>query len=281
MDTIEESGINPEGLTDEEVALLEQALIEAHEKENILPENSPSLLVDDSTSRFSSAVWFNKIQEKSVILAGLGGIGSYVAYLLGRFKIHNLTIYDDDVVEAGNLSGQMFTVDDIGRRKTDSVCTMLNNYSEFHKISSYHIRFTNNSMAGDIMICGFDNMVARKQFFCKWVDYVNSLPTELRSRCLFIDGRLAAEEFQVFCIKGDCRYLINRYSDTYLFDDSQAEETLCSYKQTSFCSNMIASVMANLFVNFVANECNPLIERALPFYTYYNAETMKLKTEWV
>ena len=44
-------------------------------------------------------------------------------------------------------------------------------------------------------------------------------------------------------------------------------------------ANMIASVMVNLFVNFVANQCKPLIERDLPFYTTYSAETMYYKTE--
>ena len=44
-------------------------------------------------------------------------------------------------------------------------------------------------------------------------------------------------------------------------------------------ANMIASVMVNLFVNFVANQCNPIIDRDLPFFTTYNAETMFYKTE--
>jgi hypothetical protein len=44
-------------------------------------------------------------------------------------------------------------------------------------------------------------------------------------------------------------------------------------------ANMIASVMVNLFVNFVANQCDPLVPRDLPFYTSYSAETMYYKTE--
>ena len=72
---------------------------------------------------------------------------------------------------------------------------------------------------------------------------------------------------------------MNRYSRDFLFRDSEADETVCSYKQTTFMANMIASVMVNLFVNFVANQCNPLIERDLPFYTTYSAETMYYKTE--
>lgn len=42
-----------------------------------IPENSRSLLIREETSRFSSAVWFDKVQEKRIILAGLGGIGRF------------------------------------------------------------------------------------------------------------------------------------------------------------------------------------------------------------
>lgn len=74
---------------------------------------------------------------------------------------------------------------------------------------------------------------------------------------------------------------MKKYENEWLFDDTEAEETLCSYKQTSFCANMIASVMVNLFVNFIANQCEPLIERELPFYTSYDAERMHFKTEMI
>lgn len=89
---------------------------------------------------------------------------------------------------------------------------------------------------------------------------------------------MAAEEFQVLCIKGDDEFNINRYKDEFLFSDEEAEETICSYKQTTFMANMIASVMVNLFVNFIANRCNPIIDRDVPFYTSYSAETMYYKT---
>ena len=71
---------------------------------------------------------------------------------------------------------------------------------------------------------------------------------------LLIDGRLAAEEFQVLCLRGDDTFNIQRYMDEFLFSSAEAEESICCRKQTnSFISNMIASVMVNLFVNFVAN----------------------------
>ena len=61
-------------LSEEERQILEQAVEEAH---NEIPTNSGSLLVDESTSRFSSAIWYEAIQKKTIILAGVGGIGRF------------------------------------------------------------------------------------------------------------------------------------------------------------------------------------------------------------
>ena len=263
-------------LSEEEQAILDQAVEDAHQE---IPTNSATLLVDEATSRFSSAIWYENIQKKTVILAGVGGIGSYVGFLLARMKPASMFIYDDDIVEAVNMSGQLYGQSDLGRFKVSALAEMIRNYAGYSSVFAISERFTNESEASDIMICGFDNMVARRLFFNKWVNHVQSKPEEERKNCLFIDGRLAAEEFQVLCIKGDDEYNINRYSNEYLFSDAEADETICSYKQTTFCANMIASYMVNLFVNFCANQCEPLIDRDLPFLTTYNAETMYLKTE--
>ena len=263
-------------LSEEEQAILDQAVEDAHQE---IPTNSATLLVDEATSRFSSAIWYENIKNKTVTLAGVGGIGSYVGFLLARMKPAFMFIYDDDIVEAVNMSGQLYGQSDLGRPKVSALAGMIRNYAGYGNVFAMTERFTDESEASDIMICGFDNMAARRLFFNKWVNHVQSKPEEERKNCLFIDGRLAAEEFQILCIKGDDEYNINRYNDEFLFSDAEADETICSYKQTTFCANMIASYMVNLFVNFCANQCEPIIDRDLPFLTTYNAETMYLKTE--
>lgn len=263
-------------LSDEEMEILEQAVEEAHQE---IPVNSETLLVSDVTSRFSSAIWYENIQSKVITLAGVGGIGSYVGFLLARMRPSSMFIYDNDIVEPANMSGQLFGQSDVGAYKVSALANMIRNYADYSSVFTICERFTDESEASDIMICGFDNMEARALFFDKWVSHVQSKPEEYRKNCLFIDGRLAAEEFQILCIKGDDRYNINRYGTEFLFLDAEADETICSYKQTTFCANMIASYIVNLFVNFCANQCNPLIDRDLPFFTTYNAETMYLKTE--
>ena len=263
-------------LSREEEELLAQVVEEAHKE---IPTNSGSLLVDESTSRFSSAIWYEAIQKKTIILAGVGGIGSYVGFLLARMRPTALFIYDPDIVETVNMSGQLYSREDVGSYKVSALSTMINKYCDYNSVFAIPERFDESNDASDIMICGFDNMVARKIFFNKWLDHVRSKSEAERANCLYIDGRLAAEEFQVLCIKGDDEFNINRYKKEFLFSDAEADATICSYKQTTFMANMIASVMVNLFVNFVANQCEPLIDRDLPFYTTYSAETMYYKTE--
>ena len=251
--------------------------IEGEEKA-IIPELSNSLEVDESSSRFSSAIWFDKIQEKSIILAGLGGIGSYVAFLLSRIKPDTIFLYDDDKVETANMSGQLYSIDDVNSFKVDAISKMMSAYSLFNKVFAIRERFVNTNLGSDIMICGFDNMEARKTFFNVWLNHVQSKPEDERNKCLFIDGRLAAEYLQVLCIRGDDYFNMERYKTQFLFDDSEADETICSYKQTTFMANMIGSIIVNLFVNFVANEIEEGI-RDLPFFTTYSADFMTFKTE--
>lgn len=265
-------------LNPEEELMLIQALENTHQE---IPVNSQTITVDETTSRFSGAIWYEEIQKQAVTLAGVGGVGSYVGFLLGRLKPKRLIIYDPDRVETVNMSGQLYGQTDVGNYKSVALSIMIRNYANYNNIVALNDRFDANSEATDIMICGFDNMEARKVFYERWKQRVLSYPTGSndRKKCLFIDGRLAAEEFQVLSIQGNDDRAMKEYEDKWLFSDVEAEETICSYKQTTFMANMIASVMVNIFVNFVANQCNPIIDRDVPFFISYDASTMFTKVE--
>lgn len=273
-----ERAIEAVQLSPEEEAMLTAALESEHQE---IPVNSQTITVDETTSRFSGAIWYEEIQKQIVTLAGLGGIGGYVGFLLGRLKPQRLIIYDPDRVEAVNMSGQLYGQTDVGNYKSTALATMIRNYANYNNIVALNDRFEADSEATDIMICGFDNMAARSTFYEKWKQKVLSYPagSDNRKKCLFIDGRLAAEEFQVLSIQGDDERAMVEYENKWLFSDSEAEETICSYKQTTFMANMIASVMVNVFVNFVANQCGPIIDRDVPFFISYDASTMFTKVE--
>lgn len=244
-----------------------------------IPLNSPTLLVDESTTRFSGAEWFNEIQKARIIIAGIGGIGSNVAFQLARMIPANLTLYDDDNVEMVNMAGQLYSYDDIGKSKVDAIANMISKYTTMKQILAIKDKFTSTKEPGDIMICGFDNMRARKIFFNSWHNHISEKSEEDRAKCLYLDGRLSMDTLQILCIKGDDQYNIDRYKKEFLFADYEADATVCSMKQTTYLACMIGSLMVNLFTNFIANSLHPVIPYDLPFFTEYDAQNMLFKTE--
>lgn len=187
----------------------------------------------------------------------------------------SLVLYDPDKVEMVNMSGQLHSHNFCGEYKTTS-CTNLNQtIGNYYRTKAYNRAYDIYGRTDDIMICGFDNMAARKVFFDKWLTRVelSSYP----ERCLYIDGRLSAESYQIFAIQGTDKRAIQEYQEKWLFDDNEADETVCSYKQTSYMAAMIASNMVNIYVNHMANQCNPIIPRDVPFFMEYTAETMFTK----
>lgn len=249
----------------EELAIIDE-MIEA---------NNGSLHINDNSSRFSGSDWYEQARQNTVFLAGIGGIGSWAALILSRIQPAQMYLCDDDNVEMVNMSGQLYSMENIGSKKVDALGQTLRDFSNYHSSLCIPERFTEESEAQDIMICGFDNMAARKLVFKSWLNHVKLLPMDQRRRCLFIDGRLAAEKWQIFAICGDDYYNMKRYMTDFLFEDSEAEQTVCSYKQTTYCASMIASYMCNLYVNYLCDS----IARPVPFFLEYDATTMFLKSE--
>lgn len=235
------------------------------------------VLTNDSQNRFQGASWFETAKNNEIILAGLGGIGSWTALLLSRLNPKSIYLYDDDKVEETNMSGQFYSDTVFGTTKIEATYHNLAHFSKYFAMC-YNRKYDENSIKTPVMICGFDNMKARKVFFNNW--FMNICDKDNNaSKCLFIDGRLNAEEFQIFCFTGDNMKAIKKYQEEYLFDDDEVENSICSYKQTSFCASMIASFITNLYINFCDNKKDGF--RPLPFLTYYNAYNLKLDFNYV
>ena len=256
----------------------EEVVGEVNNEPEKIPLNSPTLLMDDTTSRFSGAEWFEEIQKQRIILAGLGGIGSWTALQLSRMAPQALFMYDDDRVETANMSGQIYGFSDIGKYKVNAMADILRQRATAHNLYALNEKFTSFTPAGDIMICGFDNMMARRTFFNSWFTHVKKESTD-KSKCLYIDGRLSLDTLQILCIQGTDDYNINRYRNEFLFSDEEADPTVCSMKQTTYLASMIGSLIVNLFTNFVANRLDPVIPYDLPFFTEYDSQNMIFKTE--
>jgi len=219
------------------------------------------------SSRFGAAPFVTK-EPLNIVLGGLGGVGAYVAFFLSRLQ-HNLYCYEFDVVEDVNLDSQLFPYGSIGRKKADVVAEFCKTYSN----NNLHLfgKFEEGSFIADYCFAMFDNMHCRKMMFENWC--------ESTSKELFIDTRLQAEEFQVFCVKNTPED-IERYRAS-LKNDDEIEELPCTYKQTGHYAAMVATQAVALFTNYLANKHYMELFgeelRELPFFNNFDGTTWKFR----
>lgn len=235
---------------------------------------------DDSTARFRGAPWFDELKNVTVSILGVGGIGSWASLFIARLRPGFISLVDDDHIEEVNMSGQFYSKFSIGTPKVDAIRSNLINFCDCYA-HSYRMRITEASELphNQITVCGFDNMETRKTCFYKWIELLGRINADERHKLLFIDGRLTATELQIFAIRGDDTVSQNEYNRKWLFDDSDAEETLCSFRQTSHLAGIIGGLITNILVNHITNYITGVEMCEVPFKTEFSAATMSLKLE--
>lgn len=229
---------------------------------------------NEATTRFRGAEWFQSAQN-SVTLVGCGGIGSNVAVSLCRVMGgYSLYLYDSDIVEHKNLAGQNFGVSDIGKSKTSVVEENCMNLNPLLKVLP-NGRFTESSDCNtNIVITGLDNMASRSLVYYKWKGVCDT--------GLLIDARLSAEKWQILAVDRTNEKAIEEYESKWLFSDEEADTDVCSYKQTAYAAQMIASFVTNIYINYCSNRDKSISDplcRYVPFLTEYDASQMIFRTK--
>ena len=211
--------------------------------------------------RFKDAPWYIKSQEEKILVIGVGGIGSNAMLALTKTIPANYAIIDPDVVEEMNIGTQMFTIGQVGKYKVEAIKELILWLVDKPKILVFN--YTYNKEFYPITITCLDNMRTRKEVFEKWKKYEN--------RELFIDGRLRANLYEVYTVtKGK----EEEYEKT-LFDDSEASDGPCTFKQTAYFAMLIGARITHILVNYLTNKykgedmCNvpfKVTEFGEPFY---------------
>lgn len=103
----------------------------------------------------------------SVVIVGLGGLGSFVALELAHLGIGHLILIDPDTIEETNLNRLLgATLDDVGRSKVDVFCEMIKRIAPEMKTTAMALSiFENAALAhaksADVIMGCVDNHGAR------------------------------------------------------------------------------------------------------------------------
>lgn len=188
---------------------------------------------------------------KTIGIAGCGGIGAFLAANLfdygasrNQFDFSSMTIdvFDDDVVDAGNLLHQNFTDEHIGKYKADIVAERCAGLINPHKRFMVKKDFPNY----DVIFSCVDSMTFRKDLYQYGFDHD-------MSKAFWIDGRCSSRQIGLYHSKLSTKTLENALSDS-------KERTGClrevdKKNLTSHVTpQIIAGMMMQTFLNYLRGE---------------------------
>ena len=102
-----------------------------------------------------------KVKMGRVGIAGLGGLGSQIAFALARVGVGTLVLVDYDVVEPSNLNRQQYFIDQLGMLKVDALRENLTRINPYIKILTQNIMLDAETIGPifaevDIVVEAFD-----------------------------------------------------------------------------------------------------------------------------
>lgn len=97
----------------------------------------------------------------NVAIAGLGGLGSNIAYSLARIGVGHLHLIDFDVVDITNLNRQQYFIEHLGMYKTDALKSLLQKINPYLDIHTDCVKVTEENLTelfkdNDIICEAFD-----------------------------------------------------------------------------------------------------------------------------
>jgi len=211
--------------------------------------------------RFKGAPWF-EVQTRSALIGGAGGIGSWLTLFLSRANFECI-VFDMDTVETHNTGGQLYGGTHIGVHKVQALDSVIKYLAQTPTVP-FNAPYNEKSLTHYYCFSCFDNMEARKLMFSKWKAKI-PFWTAQGMIPIFIDGRLRAEQMQIFCVTSNT---IAEY-EKHLFSSTEVEPEACTMKQTSHSAAMIGAHMTAFFTNHLTNVKEQEDIREVPFYWSY------------
>lgn len=117
-----------------------------------------------------------KLERGRVAVAGLGGLGSNVAFALARIGVGHLHLIDFDVVDLTNLNRQQYFLEHVGMYKTDALHSLLLKINPYLDIRTDCVRVNENNIESlfeqDEIICeAFDDPEAKAMLVSSVLEY--------------------------------------------------------------------------------------------------------------
>lgn len=185
----------------------------------------------------------SKIQNKKIHIIGCGATGSHLAVELVKLGANRLVLWDFDIVNPHNITNQIWTVDDIGKKKNEALVEHLIKINPELTDTKIKIKekWTNELLDGIIFNC-VDSVELRKAIY-----EANQYNPNIT---LMFDPRLGSTTGSVFTYEWNTENaeLLIKLSD---FKDEEIviQRSMCGTKVN--ISTTLYTLINYLLINFV------------------------------
>ena len=145
-------------------------------------------MVENRFLRQQDIVDPRKLATANVTIIGCGAVGSFTALTLAKMGIGSITVFDPDSVEEHNIPNQFYRLDDIGRKKVDTISAIIGEFEKTQIIAKPRL-YSKQPLDG-IVISAVDSMDARKKI---WDGIVSQ-----KGVALYLDSRMASQVIQLY-----------------------------------------------------------------------------------
>lgn len=180
-----------------------------------------------------------------VVIVGLGNIGSNAAMSLVRLGIKDFKIYDDDKVEAHNITSQYFSASHLGFTKSTALATQMRDANPAISVNEFTERFTGGSSREDeILIIAVDTMAERRAIQAQLVKTAQE-----RWPRLIIDARVGGPQIEIYTFNSANN--VEEWAKT--FSDNPSQDP-CGGRFIAYVSVICGALISNTVKKFLKGE---------------------------
>jgi len=200
---------------------------------------------DLNLSRQAKLIPYDEINNFNIKIFGVGSVGSHVAKNLAKAGFKNIEVYDNDIVEAENVSAQAFDFADIKKPKVEAVKEMLERAAGATPV--IHNEFITDKTeivpeANTIYCCFFDSIEARKMLFEKLKTYP----------IIWVDARIGQYNMRHYLVNCSKKEEVVEYEKT--LETGKSSELACGEKACAPINIQITGRIVMNIINFIRGE---------------------------
>jgi len=210
--------------------------------------------------RVEVLIEIDKLKDKTVLILGLGGVGSFTAITLARLPIKKLILVDSDKVEITNLNRQIYYNYDIGKNKVDALEEHIKNINPDIIVEKVNLFINEENIdilfKVDYIVDACDTMNTKKMLIKKCLEKKQKFIS-----CMGTANRLDATKFEIMDIRKTINDPVAKILRKYVKDERlKGKIPVVVSKELPFKNKKLGSVsfvppVAGIYMtNYIIND---------------------------